>query len=200
MTGPAKGERTPLLHTLQARQRILAGLSWDAREDEVGFFGKVIKKDSQHDLDITCIILDPDGNYVDFVGAEAQDSMDETGKIYHSGDDMTGEGDTDDEFIYAELAELPRSIAHIFFLAEVRSQHTFEDVDAPNMRLADGMNDNNLLTAELAPGESKGKTAFLFAHIYRSAKSETGWMLHNISEYPDTDQIEDWPSYLKNHL
>ena len=46
-----KGQKGPLNHTIKARQRIVAGLSWDARETKVGLVGRVTG-DSQHDLDI----------------------------------------------------------------------------------------------------------------------------------------------------
>ena len=95
-----KGEKGPLLHSMKARQRVVAGLSWDAREEKkVKMLDRVIKKDSQHDLDICCYLYDKDGECIDFVGAEAQDSVSESGHVYHSGDDMTGTGDGDDEFI-----------------------------------------------------------------------------------------------------
>jgi len=195
-TGPAKGDKTSLDHTLQARQRIIVGLSWDAREDDVKMMDRITKSDSQHDLDITCYIYNTEGEFIDFVGAEAQDSMDESGKIYHSGDDMSGAGDGDDESISVELAPLPENVHGIVFLVEVRSNHVFSDVDAPFARLADGMNDKNLLETPISHDEAVNSNAFVMCSIYRSEKSDTGWMLYNISEYPDISLIEDWGSYL----
>lgn len=196
MTQPARGEKAPLNHTLKARQRIIVGLGWDAREDKVGLFGRVLKTDSQHDLDITCYIYNKDGEFVDFVGAEAQDSMDQSGKIYHSGDDMSGEGDGDDEFISAELAELPGSVHSIVFLVEIRSNHVFADIDSPFGRVADGMTNNNLLEVSINHDEAADKNAFVMCSIFRDLSSDTGWTLYNISEYPDVTNITDWGTYL----
>lgn len=193
---PLKGDKVALNHTQESRERILVGLRWDAREDKVKMLDRLVKKDSQHDLDITCYIYDTHGKFIDFVGAEAQDSMDESGKIYHSGDDMTGIGDGDDEFISAELAELPDNIHGIVFLAEVRSAHSFADVEAPFCRLADGMSDENLLECPINHENAAHAQAFVMCAIYKNEDSPTGWILYNISEYPDISQIKDWGSYL----
>jgi len=196
MTSPEKGQKVPLNHTLKSRQRVLAGLSWDAREDKVGLMGKVMNTDSQHDLDISCYVYNRQGEFIDFVGAEAQDSMDQSGKIYHSGDDMSGAGEGDDESISAELAELPGNVHGIVYLIEIRSNHVFADIASPYVRLADGMTDNNLLEINISHDECTDKIAFVAFSIFRSIESSTGWMLYNVSEYPDIDQIEDWGGYL----
>lgn len=193
---PPKGEQAPLNHTKKSRERIFVGLSWDARQDKVKMLDRLIKKDSQHDLDVNCYIYNSQKEFIDFVGAEAQDSMDESGKIYHSGDDMTGIGDGDDEFISAELAELPDNIHGIVFLMEVRSSHTFAEVEAPYCRLADGMTNENLLECHINSEEAANTNAFIMCSIYRSDNSPTGWMLNNISEYPDISQIEGWGEHL----
>ena len=193
---PLKGEKKPLNHTLQARQRIIVGLSWDAREDKVKFLDRFVKKDSQHDLDLTCYIYNAQGEFIDYVGAEAQDSMDESGKIYHSGDDMSGAGDGDDETISAELAQLPPEVHGIVFLVEVRSNHSFACVDAPFARLADGMTDTNLLETSISGDEAARSNAFVMCSIFKNPDSSTGWILYNISEFPDISHIADWGSYL----
>lgn len=197
---PLKGDKIPLAHTQKSRERIVVGLSWDARKDKVKMLDRLVKKDSQHDLDITCYIYDTHGTFIDFVGAEAQDSMDESGKIYHSGDDMTGIGDGDDEFISAELAELPDNIHGIVFLAEIRSAHSFADVEGPFCRLADGMTDKNLLECPINADEAAHANAFVMCSIYKSEASPTGWKLYNISEYPDISKIHDWGTYLRQFV
>jgi len=194
-----KGQKGPLNHTLKARQRVIAGLSWDAREDKVGLFGRA-KGDSQHDLDINCYIYDREGQFSDFVGSEAQDSMDESEKIYHSGDDQSGAGDGDDEFISAELAELPRDIYGMVFIVEIRSEHNFKDILSPFVRIADGMDDTNLLEMAIEGEGSENTNAFVMCAIQRKSDSPTGWQLYNISEFPDISQIENWGQYLSQFI
>lgn len=195
-----KGQSGPLNHTLKARQRIIAGLSWDARANKVGLFGRVVKGDSQHDLDINCYIFNKDRMFIDFVGAEAHESMDKSEKIYHSGDDQSGTGDGDDEFISAELAELPYHIHAMVFLIEIRSNHVFTDVEVPFFRIADSMDNSNLLEINVAGEEASTRNAFVACAIQRDSSSESGWRLYNISEFPDISQIEDWGIYLSQFV
>lgn len=194
-----KGTKSPLLHTPKARQRIIAGLSWDVREDKVGIIGRV-KGDSQHDLDINCYIYDKAGEFLDFVGSEIQDNIDESGKIYHSGDDQSGTGDGDDEFISAELAELPNEIYAMVFMVEIRSQHVFTQVGAPFARIADGFNNENLLEIVIEGEQAAHSNCFIMCAIQRDKSSPTGWKLYNISEFPDISQIKDWGSYLSQFV
>ncbi len=196
MSKIAKGQKAPLNHTRQARERVVVGLSWDPREDKVNRVRHMLKTDSQHDLDISCYVYNAQGEFIDFIGAEAQDSVDQTGKIYHSGDDMTGAGKGDDEQISAELAELPDHVHGLVFLVEIKSRHVFSDIDEPFCRLADGMTDQNLFEAAMSHDDSVDKNAFVMCSIFRSTEQTSGWMLYNVSEYPDISQIEDWGSYL----
>lgn len=200
-TAPAKGETVPLNHTRKGRERIIAGLSWDPKADEAGFLDRLRGRDQQHDLDISCFLFSEDGRFADFVGAEAQDSMDESGAVYHSGDDMTGSGGGDDEFISAELSRLPDHIHHLAFVVEIRSDHNFSDVDAPTARIADGATNTNLLETPIAAdGEGRTASAFVFAVVSRAPESETGWVLRHIHTYPDLSRIKDWGDYLKPYL
>lgn len=197
---PTKGNNSPLNHTKQGRERIIVGLSWDPREDKVNRVRHMLKTDSQHDLDITCYIYNQAGDFIDFVGAEAQDSVDQSGKIYHSGDDMTGAGDGDDEHISVELAELPDHIHGLVFLVEIRSNHTFSEIDEPLCRLADGMSNKNLLHIPLSHDEAIDKNAFIMCSIYRDESNEYGWSLQNISEYPNISNIMDWGKHLEQFV
>jgi tellurium resistance protein TerZ len=198
--GPARGDTAPLLHTLKARERIVVAVRWDPREEDAGIMDRLRGTHHQHDLDITCFVYDDQNEYIDYVGSAAIDGMDQTECIYHSGDDMTGEGNGDDEFISAELAGLPDYVTHIVFLAEIRTKHTFSDIVAPSARLADGMTDKNLLVSMIDGPEAADKTAFVFARIYRDSASSTGWSVHNIGDFPDITQVEDWGTYLKKYL
>lgn len=198
---PAKGSILSLLHTVKARQRVIAALSWDPRADKASFMDRLRGNDQQHDLDISCFVYNANGDYIDFVGPMAQDSMDQTGAIYHSGDDATGEGGGDDEFISAELAGLPEDTAHLIFLVEIRSNHSFSAVDAPLFRLADGMTNNTLMEIPLAEeGGGKDASACVLVRLFRDFDSETGWSVQWIEEYPSLAEINDWGDYLTRYL
>ncbi len=195
-----KGRASPLLHTAKGRQRIVVAISWDVRAAKTTVIDHLRGTNQQHDLDLSCFVFDRNGEYIDYVGAMAQDAMDQTGAIYHSGDDATGEGDGDDESVSCELAGLPEDTAHLIFVAEIRSDHTFKDIDQPAGRIADGMTDNNLLELSIAATEGKDAKACVMARIYRDPASPTGWNLHLIDEYPALPDVSDWGSYLTRYL
>ncbi len=199
INSPEIGQKVPLEHKREARERIIAGVSWDAREDDVGVIGR-LTGDSQHDLDINCYIYDKNKEFIDFVGSEVQDSMDESETIYHSGDDQSGTGDGDDEFISAELARVPDHVYALVFIVEIRSEHYFSHVAAPTSRIADGYDNKTLLEMPIVGRESKESTAFVMSCVQRKSDSPTGWQLYNISEFPNVSEIEDWGTYLSQFV
>ena len=191
----------PLMFTTKARHRIIVAISWDDRiAGKERILEKVRGGADQHDLDISCFVYDRNGEYIDFVGPMAQDSMDQSGAIYHSGDDATGEGDGDDEFISCELAGVPNEAHSLVFVTEIRSGHVFADVDAPSMRIADGMTNNNLYEMDMSAAEGRDKEACVMVRILRDSASPTGWKLHAIGDYPDLSEVPDWGSYLTRYL
>lgn len=190
-----------LLFTTKARHRIIVAISWD---DRIAGHEKILERvrggAEQHDLDISCFVFDRDGNYIDFVGPMAQDSMDQSGAIYHSGDDATGEGGGDDEFISVELAGLPDDVDSVVFVTEIRSGHVFAQVATPSMRVADGMTNKNLVELDMGDEAGASREACIMTRIFRDSGSPTGWKVHIIGEYPDLSDVPDWGSYLTRYL
>ncbi len=191
--------KQPLLHTKKSRERIVVAINWDERA-KTTIMDTVMRTNQQHDLDVSVFVYNRKKDYIDFVGSMAQDNMDQTGCIYHSGDDAGGAGDLDDEFISVELAGLPPDTDHLVFVTEIRSAHTFKEIANPSMRIADGMTNKNLHQMPLAKGRGGDTTACVMARIYRTNTSETGWGLHIIDEYPKLDDVSDWGSYLTRYL
>ncbi len=192
--------KKPLLHTKSGRERIVIAIYWDERTDKISMMHKIKRQHFQHDLDVCCFVYDDAGVYIDFVGSMAQDAMDQTGCIYHSGDDSTGAGDGDDEFISVELAGLPPETKHLFFVTEIRTNHVFSQVLNPNMRLADGMTNKNLVELPLAKTDGGDKKACVMLKISRDSGSPTGWSVDVLDEYPDLGDVSDWGTYLTRYL
>lgn len=188
---PAKGQTVPLAYTKEARHRIVCGLNWDPQDSTEAEY-------NPFDLDLACVMYDAEKSPVDGVSAKADETIDSSGKVYHSGDDTSGEGNrTDDEAISVELRELPDYIHHIVFIAEIQSQHNFGKLHNPSMRIADGKSNENQLFGDLGGREGRDKTAYIFARIGRGAN---GWELTYIDQYVNGDEVEDWIEYLKRYL
>lgn len=207
---PAKGDSAPLEISETTQRRVHIGVGWDVREEEEKkrkLFGNVTGGENpdnqyiqinveQYDMDLVALIFDAEGNAVDAVSPDLDEVMDQSGKIYHSGDNDTGRGDYDDEVISVELAGIPDYIHSIVFLVIAQSGHTFDRILESEARIADGKTNKNALKINMGE-DGKGKTACIFARMFRR---DDQWLVHNISEYRMDKEVEDWVEEVKPYL
>lgn len=195
-----KGSHQKLNVTEQARKRIMVGLGWDPAE-KPSFTDKIKKmagiKHLHHDLDLFCYYYDDARQYIDLVSAEPGKTVNADSTIYHSGDNEEGYGEGDDEEISVELRDLDKNIVHLIFKTEVRTGHSFDEISAPAMRIADGYTDHNFLEADLKSIEGDNASAYVFIHIYRNGDN---WKIHYIDEFFDASTVSNWPEELKRFL
>lgn len=90
-----KGESFKLKTDLPSHEQITLGLGWD------------VARNKQIDLDVSCVCFDAHNQVVEtvFFGRLATSN----GSIRHSGDNVTGEGDGDDEQLYINFSRIPAS-------------------------------------------------------------------------------------------
>lgn len=197
----AKGDTVPLNVTQQARHRVFVGLGWDPNEN-VGLADKVQEKlglkHNHHDLDLSCYIYGADKRYISHVSTESGRETDQTGKIYHSGDNVEGVGDGDDEQISVELKDLDEAIQAIVFKASIKSGHSFSEVTEPEIRLVDGYSDHNFLHVALDHTEGNDKSAFVFVSLIKNV--EGVWTVKHISEFVDIPADGKWSDILKAYI
>ena len=118
--------------------------------------------DTRMDLDAFAILLDENNKIISTV-CYANKSFN---GVKLSGDNLTGEGDGDDEIIYIDLNKLPKSVKKIRLFANIFMAifKTFQDVNGAFVRLVDGKNNKELARYDLNDKERK-YTAFHFADI-----------------------------------
>lgn len=182
---PRKGESVPLAYTKQGRQRVICGASWDIREAQY-----------QIDVDLTCILYNADGEYVDDVSSESIRNIDQSGAVYHSGDDVTGAGGGDDETVSLELAKLPDYVTHAVFVIDMKTDNRLHEINNPTLRIADSMTNEDQLFVTVDQSD-KAANAYIFARIY---KGGNGWALHYIGKPIDTGTINDWSEAIAPYL
>ena len=207
---PTKGEKFPLDISPTSKQRVHIGVGWDVREEEERKRKLLGGQDplensyvqinvEQYDMDLVAIIFDADGNPVDAVSPDLDEVIDQSGKIYHSGDNDTGRGEYDDEVISVELVGLPDYVHNIVFLAIAQSGHTFGRILGAEARIADGKTNENRLHINMGQKGADGadKTACIFARIFREGDQ---WMGQHIAEYRMDTDVEDWPAEIAPYL
>ncbi len=184
----SKGEQAPLLVTKTARHRMLCGLNWNPINDGA----------ENADLDLMCALYTGGNEFIDAISGTPNESRDETGHVYHSGDNTSGEGSSyDDEQISVELRDMPDEIRQIIFFAEIQSAHTFENINAPALRIADAASNDDLFQVNLDQAEGADKTAYVFARVFCH---DNNWIVQYIGEYINGAEIEDWIDTLEQFL
>ena len=129
-----------------ALTRIAMGLGWDVRKPG-GFFGRLLNGDGDIDLDASCLMFDGAGRMLDQVWFRQLASQD--GSIIHSGDNLTGAGDGDDETITVDLTRLPAGVQSLIFTVNSFRGDTFDRVANAYCRVVDSSNGRELVRYDL---------------------------------------------------
>ncbi|MEQ2026109.1 TerD family protein [Xenorhabdus szentirmaii] len=112
------------------------GLGWDPITKKKGFLASLFGGGNDEiDLDASCILLDKSGNTIDIVWFRQLRSK--CGSILHTGDNLTGEGDGDDEVIRVDLIKLPVNVEYLAFTVNSFRGQTFNDVENAFCRVVD---------------------------------------------------------------
>ncbi|HHL18792.1 MAG TPA: TerD family protein [Thiothrix sp.] len=161
-----KGGRINLSKEAPSLDNMTVGLGWDANISDTG---------SDADLDVSIFLVNAQGktsNDKDFIFYNNLTSTD--GSVVHTGDNLTGEGDGDDEKIKVSLSKVSDTVQEIIFVvtiheAETRKQN-FGQVSNSFIRIVDDSNGNEVLKYELDEDYSS-ETAIEFGKLYRRDNS-----------------------------
>ncbi|OTA16846.1 tellurium resistance protein TerZ [Xenorhabdus vietnamensis] len=140
------------------------GLGWDPVIKKKGFLAGLFGGGSDEiDLDASCMLLDKSGNAIDTVWFGQLESK--CGSIQHSGDNMTGEGDGDDEVIHVNLLKLPVNVEYLVFTVNSFRGQTFNDVENAFCRVID-QNGKELARYQL--NEQGTHTGIIISSLHRN--------------------------------
>ncbi|HIG8123454.1 TPA: TerD family protein, partial [Klebsiella pneumoniae] len=120
-----------------ALSQLQFGLGWDPVKKK-GLFGSIFGGNDSIDLDAGCVLLDAAGNKIDTIWFRKLKSS--CGSVVHSGDNLTGEGDGDDEIIRVDLTKLPANVEYLAFTVNSFRGQSFNDVDNAFCRVVDQTN------------------------------------------------------------
>ena len=159
----SKGGNVSLSKEAPGLTAVLVGLGWDARSTTGADF----------DLDASALMLGADGKILSdghFVFFNNLTSPD--GSVEHTGDNLTGEGEGDDEQIKVNLAAVPAECEKIVFPvsiydAESRGQ-SFGQVRNAFIRVVNQAGGGEITRYDLSEDAST-ETAMVFGELYRNA-------------------------------
>jgi tellurium resistance protein TerD len=159
----SKGGNVSLSKEAPGLSAILVGLGWDARTTSGADF----------DLDASALMLNTSGKIVSdqhFIFFNNLTSPD--GSVEHTGDNLTGEGEGDDEAIKVNLAAVPGEVDKIVFPvsiydAESRGQ-SFGQVRNAFIRIVNQSGGAEIARYDLSEDAST-ETAMIFGEVYRNA-------------------------------
>ena len=157
----SKGQNVSLSKTDPLLKHILIGLGWDARSSDGQDF----------DLDASVFMTADNGKVPSddyFVFYNQLKSP--CGSVQHTGDNLTGDGDGDDESVIVELEKMPANIKSLFVTvtihdAETRRQN-FGQVSNAFVRLVNHETGQEVLRFDLSEDYST-ETAMVFGEVYR---------------------------------
>ncbi|MEE1928524.1 TerD family protein [Streptomyces sp. TRM 70351] len=157
----SKGGNVSLTKEAPNLTAVLVGLGWDARTTTGADF----------DLDASALLTNTQGKVLSdqhFVFFNNLTSPD--GSVEHTGDNLTGEGDGDDEAIKVNLAGVPADVDRIVFPvsiyeAEARLQ-SFGQVRNAYIRVVNQADGRELARYDLTEDAST-ETAMVFGELYR---------------------------------
>jgi len=139
-------------------QNISACLGWDV--DPVG--GNAI------DLDVSVIFMSKDGKCL---GAVFFGNTEEFG-VKHSGDNLTGAGEGDDEIIYVSLDKVARNVEQMFFVVNIYSKGvSFDKVSNAYCRICDESGNE---MARYVLREGRGQSGLMMSRLFREP-GNTRW-------------------------
>lgn len=158
----AKGQKVDLTKGNPSLKNVMVGLGWDVNAYDSGV---------AFDLDAAAFMLGDNGKcptekeFV-FYGNLAHAS----GAVVHQGDNLTGEGEGDDEQILVDLTKIPANVSKIAFTVTIYDcdarRQNFGQVSNAFIRIVDEATNTELIRYDLGEDFSI-ETAIVVGEIYR---------------------------------
>lgn len=158
-----KGQKVDLTKGNPGLKNMMVGLGWDVNAFDSG---------AAFDLDAAAFMLGESGKCPTDKEFVFYGNLEHTsGGVKHMGDNLTGEGEGDDEQIQIDLSKIPSNISRIAFTvtiydSEVRRQN-FGQVSNAFIRIVDESNGQELIRYDLGEDFSI-ETAVVVGELYRN--------------------------------
>ena len=148
------------------------GLGWDP-----------VKRGADVDLDASVIAFDAAGKDVDKIWYGSKKGL--RGAVVHSGDNLTGEGDGDDEVITIALDQIPAEVVALVFTVNSFRGQKFDTLKTAYARLLDDRG-TELVRYDLGDGEAR--TGVLMCVLRR--EPDGTWTMTALGEFHDGRNVK----------
>ncbi|RKN06958.1 TerD family protein [Streptomyces radicis] len=169
----SKGGNVSLSKEAPGLTAVLVGLGWDVRTTT----------GADYDLDASALLVTESGKVASdlhFVFYNNLTSPD--GSVEHTGDNLTGEGEGDDEVIKVDLAAVPREITRIVFPVSIHEAQnrgqSFGQVSNAFIRVVNQAGGAELARYDLTE-DAATETAMIFGELYRRG---TEWKFRAVGQ------------------
>ncbi|WP_189858344.1 TerD family protein [Streptomyces noursei] len=135
------------------------------------------------DLDASVIAYGPDRGKIDACYFGKLRILDAA--IQHSGDNLTGDGDGDDEAITVHLGGIPPEVTGLVFVVNSFSGQKFSDVTKAYCRLTDAQTGEELVRFDLTGAEPR--TGVMMAKLIRQYSGE--WEMTALGDFVDARTV-----------
>ena len=195
-----KGQTINLEKDLYDLSSVTIGLGWDVKEQKKGIFSSLFgsEKEADYDLDAIAFLLDANGKVANIgdqklVGGDViffNNLRHSSGNIWHTGDNLTGEGEGDDEQIIVKLSKLDARYDKIVILVSIyrgiERHQDFGQVENAFIRAVDAKG-QEMLRYDLSNEEKyDGMCSMIFGEFYRR---NGGWKFRAIGTPYQTDSF-----------
>lgn len=167
-----KGQRISLTKEDPSLSSMTVGLGWDpVQQAGKGLFAKLKSGNIDMDCDASVFMINANGKLekkedIIYFG----NLRSKCGSVVHTGDNLTGEGEGDDEQLILDLSKVPQRISRLIFVVNIydcvrRKQH-FGLVENCFIRIVNNKSSKEILRYNLS-NDYAGYTALSVAEIYR---------------------------------
>ena len=168
-----KGQRIDLTKGNAGLSQIMVGLGWDAAQNKSGGIlgGLFGSKAADIDCDASVLMLNENGKF-----SRKQDLIyfgnlkSTCGSVVHTGDNLTGDGDGDDEQIIVDLNKVPSTIHKLVFVVNIydciKRKQDFGLIKNAFIRIVNGSTSQEIIRYNLSD-EYMGKTTLIVGELYR---------------------------------
>lgn len=160
----AKGQRVSLEKVAPGLSEVFVGLGWDVKATDTGL---------DFDLDASVFLLGANEKLISdkhFIFYNNLVSPDPNKSVQHTGDNLTGLGEGDDEVIKINLKKVPEEVKKIVITVTIHEaqqrRQNFGQVQNAFVRIVNAQNEQEAVRYDLVEDYSI-ETALIMAELYR---------------------------------